>query len=126
MSTFIGQLVGFGLIVFLVVRYVVPPVRRLMAARQDTVRHQLDDSVAAANRLTDSTTAHTKAVESATSESKRIVDEAQSDATRITLSTGGTTKVPMMARTMRKMASTKKNVPLGTRKLLPPLPPSPP
>src|ERR1700739_1442124 len=36
---------------------------------------------------------------------------------------GGTTKVPMTASTMRKMASTKKKVPLGTRKLLV-LPPS--
>jgi len=84
MSTFVGQLVGFGLIVFLVVRYVVPPVRRLMIARQDTVRHQLDDSVAAASRLTESTTAHTKAVESATVEAKQLVDEARIDATRIT------------------------------------------
>ena len=84
MSTFIGQLVGFGLIVFLVVRYVVPPVRRLMVARQDTVRHQLDDSAAAAIRLTESTTAHTKAIEAAAAESQQVIEEAQIDATRIT------------------------------------------
>ena len=48
MSTFIGQLIGFAAIVLLVVRYVVPPVRNLMAARQKTVRQQLDDSAAAA------------------------------------------------------------------------------
>ena len=35
MSTFIGQLVGFALIVFLVVRYVVPPVRRMMTNQQE-------------------------------------------------------------------------------------------
>jgi ATP synthase F0 subunit b/ATP synthase F1 delta subunit len=84
MSTFIGQLVGFAAIVFLVVRYVVPPVRRLMAARQDAVRQQLKDSAAASDRLTESTTAHSKAVDEAKAESKRVVEEAETDATRIT------------------------------------------
>ena len=84
MSTFIGQLVGFAAIVFLVVRYVVPPVRRLMAARQETVRQQLKDAAAAADRLTESTTAHSKAVDDAKAESKRVVEEAETDSKRIT------------------------------------------
>jgi len=83
MSTFIGQLVGFAAIVFLVVRYVVPPVRRLMATRQDAVRRQLEDASAAADRLTESTTAHSTAVQNAQSDAKRIVEEAQTDAARI-------------------------------------------
>ncbi len=83
MSTFIGQLIGFAAIVFLVVRYVVPPVRRLMTARQEAVRQQLKDSAVAADRLTESTTAHSKAVEAAKSESERVVEEAQTDAGRI-------------------------------------------
>lgn len=83
MSTFIGQLIGFAAIVLLVVRYVVPPVRRLMAARQETVRQQLKDSAAAADRLKESTTAHSNAVESAKSEAERLVEEAQTDAGRI-------------------------------------------
>jgi ATP synthase F0 subunit b/ATP synthase F1 delta subunit len=83
MSTFIGQLIGFAAIVWLVVRYVVPPVRNLMTARQNTVRQQLDDAAAAADRLTESTTAHSKAVEAAKSEAKHVVDEAKADAVRI-------------------------------------------
>ncbi|OMC14748.1 F0F1 ATP synthase subunit B, partial [Mycobacterium colombiense] len=83
MSTFIGQLVGFAAIVFLVVRYVVPPVRRLMAARQDAVRQQLKDAATASDRLTESTTAHSKAVEDAKTEGERVVEEAQADAGRI-------------------------------------------
>lgn len=83
MSTFIGQLVGFAAIVFLVVRYVVPPVRRLMTARQDAVRQQLKDAATASDRLTESTTAHSEAVESAKSEAERIVEEAQTDSGRI-------------------------------------------
>jgi ATP synthase F0 subunit b/ATP synthase F1 delta subunit len=84
MSTFIGQLLGFAAIVFLVVRYVVPPVRGLMANRQKAVRQQLDDADAAADRLTESTSAHSKAVEAAKSEAKQVVEEARSDAERIT------------------------------------------
>ncbi|MDM2593169.1 F0F1 ATP synthase subunit B/delta, partial [Mycobacteroides abscessus] len=49
MSTFIGQLIGFAVIVFLVVKYVVPPVRTLMAKQQDAVRQQLADSKTAAD-----------------------------------------------------------------------------
>jgi ATP synthase F0 subunit b/ATP synthase F1 delta subunit len=84
MSTFIGQLIGFAAIVLLVWRYVVPPVRRLMTARQETVRQQLKDSAAAADRLKDANQAHSKAVEEAKSEAKRLVEEAQGDAERIT------------------------------------------
>jgi ATP synthase F0 subunit b/ATP synthase F1 delta subunit len=83
MSTFIGQLVGFAAIVFLVWRYVVPPVRRAMADRQEMVRQQLEDSATAARRLTESTTAHSKAVEAAKEEAETIVEEAKSDAGRI-------------------------------------------
>src|ERR1700730_12435738 len=83
MSTFIGQLIGFAAIVFLVVRYVAPPVRKLMTARQNAVRQQLDDAAAAADRLTESTADHDKAAEAAESEAKRVVDEAKVDAERI-------------------------------------------
>lgn len=84
MSTFIGQLVGFAVIVFLVVRYVVPPVRKLMATRQEVVRQQLSDAATAADRLSEASNAHSKAVEDAESESKQVVEEAQADAKRIT------------------------------------------
>src|SRR5258708_15009985 len=83
MSTCIGQLIGFAFMVFLVWRYVVPPVRRLMTARQETVRQQLKDSAEAAQRLTESTTAHSKAVEAAKEEAELVVEEAKVDAERI-------------------------------------------
>ena len=51
MSTFIGQLIGFAAIVWLVVRYVVPPVRNLMAARQKAVRQQEARPVSTALRI---------------------------------------------------------------------------
>ena len=51
MSTFIGQLIGFAVIVFVMWKYVVPPVRNLMKARQETVRSQLEESAEAAKTL---------------------------------------------------------------------------
>ena len=83
MSTFIGQLIGFAVILLLVWRYVVPPVRKMMADQQNAVRQQLADSAAAADRLAEASRAHEKAKEDAKAEAKRITEEAQSDAKRI-------------------------------------------
>jgi ATP synthase F0 subunit b/ATP synthase F1 delta subunit len=84
MSTFIGQLIGFAVIVFLVVRYVVPPVRRMMQAQQDTVRRQLEESATAQNKLAQADSQHAKAVEEAKTEAAKVVEEARADAGRIT------------------------------------------
>jgi ATP synthase F0 subunit b/ATP synthase F1 delta subunit len=83
MSTFLGQLVGFGVIVWLVWRYVVPPLRKMMVDRQNVVRQQLDDAAAAAARLTEASQAHDKAREDAKAEAERITEEARADAERI-------------------------------------------
>ncbi|BBX45718.1 F0F1 ATP synthase subunit B/delta [Mycobacterium cookii] len=83
MSTFLGQLAGFAVIVWLIWRYVVPPVRKLMSDRQDAVRKDLADSAAAADRLAEASRAHSKAKEDAHAEAKRITEEAQVDAKRI-------------------------------------------
>lgn len=82
-QTFVGQLIGFALIVALVVRFVVPPVRRLMSDRQEMVRRQLEDSLKATKRLTESTTAHSQAVQRAKEEAERLVEEAKADSERI-------------------------------------------
>jgi F-type H+-transporting ATPase subunit delta len=81
--TFIGQLVGFAVIVWLLWRYVVPPVRKLMAARQDTVRKQLEDSATAEERLAEAKQAHEKALREAEQDAKRVVEEARADAKSI-------------------------------------------
>lgn len=83
MSTFIGQLFGFALIVFLVWRYVVPPVQRLMTARQNAVRDELNEAAAAADRLAEASQAHTKALEEAKAGAQRVTEEARVDAERI-------------------------------------------
>lgn len=83
MSTFIGQLIGFAVIVFIIWRYAVPPVRKMMAARQETVRTQLEESAIAARRLADADQFHAQRVEAGRVEAREIVDEASSDSVRI-------------------------------------------
>jgi ATP synthase F0 subunit b/ATP synthase F1 delta subunit len=83
MSTFIGQLIGFAVIAFLVWRYVVPPVRRLMTDRQEVVRKQLDDSAGAEKRLAEAKQAHERALREAEEEAKRVIEEARADAKSI-------------------------------------------
>ena len=83
MSTFIGQLVGFLVIIWILWRYAAPPVRRLMASQKDAVRTQLDESAKAAQRLADADKYHAKRVEEAKAEAKHITEEARVDAERI-------------------------------------------
>jgi F-type H+-transporting ATPase subunit delta len=83
MSTFLGQLVGFAVIVLLAWRYVVPPVRKLMVDRQNTVRDELNEAAAAAARLEEASRAHSKAIEDARAEAQRLIEEAHQDADRI-------------------------------------------
>jgi F-type H+-transporting ATPase subunit b/F-type H+-transporting ATPase subunit delta len=83
MSTFIGQLVGFAVIVFIVWRYVVPPVRRMMTNQQENVRKQLEDSAEAKKRLDEAEKAHEKALEQAKAEAKQVTEEARVDAQRL-------------------------------------------
>lgn len=84
MSTFIGQLVGFAVIVWFVWRFVIPPLRRLMAEQQQSVREQLESAAAAADRLAEASRAHGKAVADAELEAQRVTEEARADAERIT------------------------------------------
>lgn len=83
MSTFIGQLFGFAVIVWMVWRFVVPPVRRMMANQQESVRNQLEEAAAAADRLANADRAHAKAVDDAKAEAQRVKADGETDAGRI-------------------------------------------
>jgi ATP synthase F0 subunit b/ATP synthase F1 delta subunit len=83
MSTFIGQLIGFAVIAFIIWRYVVPPVKTLMQKQQDAVRTALAESAQAAKKLEDADAEHAKALEKAKAESTKVTDEAKHDSERI-------------------------------------------
>jgi F-type H+-transporting ATPase subunit delta len=83
MLTFIGQLIGFAVIVFILWRYVAPPVKALMQKQQDAVRTALAESAEAARKLAEADEMHAKALEDAKSESSKITGEARQDSERI-------------------------------------------
>jgi F-type H+-transporting ATPase subunit delta len=83
MSTFIGQLVGFAVIVWIITKFVVPPVRKLMNEQKDAVRTQLEDSANATQRLAAADQYHAKRLEDGRDEARHIVDEARTDSVRI-------------------------------------------
>ena len=68
MSTFIGQLIGFAVIVFILVKWVVPLVRDMMHKQQDAIRTALAESAEAAKKLEDADAMHAKALEDAEAE----------------------------------------------------------
>jgi ATP synthase F0 subunit b/ATP synthase F1 delta subunit len=83
MSTFIGQLIGFAVIAWIIWKYVVPPIRTLMQKQQDAVRTALAESADAAKKLTDADAMHAKALADAKAESTKVTDEARQDSERI-------------------------------------------
>lgn len=83
MSTFIGQLIGFAVIVFILMKWVVPLVRDMMHKQQDAIRTALAESAEAAKKLEDADAMHARAVEDAQAESAKVTDEARQDSERI-------------------------------------------
>lgn len=83
MSTFIGQLVGFAVIIWIITKYVVPPVRKLMADQKDAVRTQLEESANASKRLAAADQYHAERVAEGKAEGRHIVEEARTDSVRI-------------------------------------------
>ena len=83
MAVFIAELVAFVLMLWVLWRYVVPPLRKMVTARQDTVQQQVDEAEAAAKRYQEAEQRLDAAVEDARKESARIRDDARADSTRI-------------------------------------------
>ncbi|WP_431839394.1 F0F1 ATP synthase subunit B/delta [Gordonia hongkongensis] len=82
-AIFIAQLFGFAVIIFLLWKYVRPPVQKMMRDRQETVRQQLAESAAAAKRVEDGKQAREKAVAEAKAEAEQIKKDAAADAEAI-------------------------------------------
>jgi len=83
LSTFIGQFIGFAVIIWIITKYVAPPVRKLMANQKDAVRNQLEESAKATGRLAAADQYHAKRVEEGKVEGREIIEEARTDSVRI-------------------------------------------
>lgn len=83
MSVFIGQLLGFALMAWGFVKWILPPLRNAMRKQQDAVLAALEESRSAADRLTSADEEHARAVQDAQAEAARLTEDARSDSTRI-------------------------------------------
>lgn len=83
MSTFIGQLVGFAVIVWIIGKYVVPPVRKLMADQRQAVATQLEESAKATQRLAAADQHHAARVAEGKADAQHVITEARADSVRI-------------------------------------------
>ena len=83
MDIFIGQLIGFAVVAWLIWKFVVPVLKKAVATRQETVGQQIIDSEAAAASAKDAEIAHEKAVDKAEAEGAELRSNAYADAENI-------------------------------------------
>lgn len=76
-ATFVVELLLFAGVLFIVWRFIVPPVAKAMAARQETIARQMTDNEAAARKLTEATAAYEDAMSTARAEATRLREEAR-------------------------------------------------
>ena len=82
-ATFFVELVIFLLVLGVVWRYVVPPVKRAMNERQEMVRRQIEESQQARTRLAEAEARYSQALAEARVEAAKIRETARADAQEI-------------------------------------------
>jgi ATP synthase F1 delta subunit len=80
---FIGQLVGFAVVAFLIWKFVVPLLKKAVKNTQDTIGQQIADSESAEAKAKDAAVAHERAVENAKVEGEKLRENAVVDAENI-------------------------------------------
>lgn len=83
MSTIIAEIVGILIILYLLYRYVVPPLRRMTQNREEEIRQQVEDARKARERLEAAQAKYSQAIKDAEHDAARIRDDARADADRI-------------------------------------------
>jgi F-type H+-transporting ATPase subunit b len=82
-STVIAEIVAFLIVLYVLYRYVVPPVKTMTEKREKEIAQQVEDSRKARERLEAAEAAYKEAVENAQNDAARIRDDARADAQRI-------------------------------------------
>ena len=82
-GTLIAELIAFLIVLFVLWRYVVPPVSKAMAERQAMIKAQLDEGRQASERLKQAEADYRKAMEEARTTAATIRDQARADAAAI-------------------------------------------
>lgn len=83
MGEFISELVAFIAIGFVLYRYVLPPVRKMMRDQQESIGKQVDNAKQAHERLAAAELKYKEALAESRTEAAKIRDAARADAQRI-------------------------------------------
>ncbi len=75
-ATFVVELVAFLIVVFLLGRYVLPPLNRIMEERQATIRQALADAEEAKRRATEAEEEYKRIIGEARTQARSVVEEA--------------------------------------------------
>jgi F-type H+-transporting ATPase subunit b len=75
-STFIVELVAFLIVVFVLGRYILPPISKIMDERQATIRQALADADEAKRRAADAQEEYKRIVNEARTQARAVVEEA--------------------------------------------------
>lgn len=81
-ATFIAELVAFVIIMLLIGKYIVPPVQKMMLARQEIIRQQIEDAEHATARLAEAEKTYQDALKEARVEAAQIREHARAEAQR--------------------------------------------
>ena len=82
-GTFIAEVIAFAIILFVLARYVYPPINKAMRQRQDMIQQQIEDADAARERLAEAQAEYQRALNEARTAGAQIRDEARADANSI-------------------------------------------
>lgn len=82
-GTFVVELAIFLIILFVIWKYVVPPVKKAMTERQDMVRRQIEESRQTRERLEQADARYRELLAEARTEAAKIRDEARAEAGKI-------------------------------------------
>jgi F-type H+-transporting ATPase subunit b len=75
-TTFVVELVAFLIVVFLLGRYVLPPLNRIMEERQATIRQALADAEEAKRRAAEAEEEYKRIIGEARTQARSVVEEA--------------------------------------------------
>jgi F-type H+-transporting ATPase subunit b len=78
-ATFIAEVVAFAILLYLLNRYALPPLRKAMTERQDTIERQIRESVEAKERLEQAEQEYHELLEQTKADASRIREEARAE-----------------------------------------------
>ncbi|KAA8880037.1 hypothetical protein F3087_42265 [Nocardia colli] len=79
-QVFFSQLFGFAVIIWVIVKYVAPPVKKMMVKAQNDIRKQIEENEQAAARLSKAKQVYDEGMAEAKAELAQLLEDAHADA----------------------------------------------